>query len=258
MTQTVSRNLTVLSLVIISLIVLILASILLFYTPVSQDFSWRRPIISSTYALICILGAIAVFFPKRCSRVVFLKNWETTPTPYNAPQLDETRTTTFFGLKLTHGHHPKCLGFSNHEFQIGKKTYCAGCIGLLIGASISLVTVSTYFISQVQLDKEAIPLIGFGFITVLVGLLTPIFIDGRSVIRLTTNAFLILGMSSILVGADALLHNIQIDLYLIALDMLWLTTRISLSQLNHERICANCTQECVPYKRGEIDNYRRG
>lgn len=245
MTQTVRRNLTVLSLVSISLIGLILASILLFYMPASQDSPWRRPIISSTYALICILGAIAVFFPKKCSRVVFLKNCETTPTPYKTPQLDETRTTAFFGFKLTHGHHPKCEGFSDHEFQIGKKTYCAGCMGLLIGASISLVTVSAYFISQVQLDKEAIPLIGFGFTTVLFGLLTPIFIAGRSAIRIATNAFLILGMLSILVGADTLLHNIQIDLYLIALDILWLTTRIALSQLNHERICANCTRKCV-------------
>jgi len=247
MIQTVRRNLTVLSLVIISLMGLILASILLFHTPISQDFSWRRPIVSSIYALICILGAVAVFFPKKCSRIIRSKRWETTPTtPYKTPQIDGMRTTSFFGFKLTHGHHPNCEGFSDHEFQIGKKTYCAGCAGLLIGALTSLVTVSAYFISQVQLDKVAIHLVGFGFITVLAGLLTPIFSPGRSAIRLTTNTFLILGMSSILVGADTLLHNIQIDLYLIALDILWLTTRISLSQLNHERICADCTQKCVP------------
>jgi hypothetical protein len=226
---------------------LILASILLFYTPVSQDFSWRRPVISSTYALICILGVIAVFFPKKCSRIIRSERWETTPTtPYKTPQTDGIRTTSFLGFKLTHGHHPNCEGFSDHEFQIGGKTYCAGCVGLLIGALTSLVTVSAYFISQVQLDKVAIHLVGFGFITVLAGLLTPIFIAGRSAIRSAANAFLILGMSSILVGADTLLHNIQIDLYLIALDMLWLTTRISLSQLNHERICSNCMQKCIP------------
>jgi len=246
MTQTVHRNLTELSLVSISLIGLILATILLFYTPASQDFLWRRPIISSTYALICILGAIAVFFPRRCSRVVFLKKWEKTrKTPYKTPQLDEMRMTTFLGFKLTHGHHPKCESFSDHELQIGNKTFCAGCTGLLIGALISLVTVSAYFLSQVQIDKAAIPLVRFGFITVLVGLLTPVFIAGRSAIRLATNAFLILGMSSILVGADTLLHNVQIDLYLMALDVLWLMTRVSLSQLNHERICANCIRKCI-------------
>jgi len=246
MTQTVLRNFTVLSLVSISLIGMILASFLLFYTPASQDFPLRRSIISSTYALICILGAIAVFFPKRCSRIIRPKKWQTTPTTtYKTPQLDEMRTTTFRGFKLTHGHHPNCESFSDHEFQIGKKTFCAGCTGLLIGALISLVTVSAYFFSQVQLDKVAIHLVGFGFITVLGGLLTPIFIAGRSAIRLATNTFLIIGMSSILVGADTLLHNIQIDLYLVALDILWLTTRISLSQLNHERICAGCTQKCI-------------
>jgi hypothetical protein len=247
MTQTVHRNLTVLSLVSISLIGLALASMLLFYTPPSQDFPWRRQIVGSTYASICIFGAIAVFFPKKCSRIVCLRNWKTTSTtPYNTSQFAERRTTNLFGFKLTHGHHPNCEGFSDHEFQIGKKTFCAGCAGLLVGASISLVTVSAYLISQVQLDKVAIHLVGFGFVTVLFGLLTPIFNAGRSAIRIATNAFLILGMSSILVGADTLLHNIQIDLYLIALDILWLTTRISLSQLNHERICADCTEECVP------------
>ena len=247
MTETVHRNLIISSLVGISLIGTILAFILVSYTPASQDFSWRRPVIGSIYALICILGAIAVFFPKNCSRIIRSKRWETTPTtPHKTPQIDKMRTTSFLGFKLTHGHHPNCESFSNHEFQIGKKTYCAGCTGLLIGASISLVTVSAYFFSQIQLDRVAIHLFGFGFITVLAGLLTPIFSPGRSAIRLTTNTFLILGMSSILVGADTLLHNIQIDLYLIALDILWLTTRISLSQLNHERICADCTQKCVP------------
>ena len=247
MIQTVRRNLTVLSLIIISLTGLILASILLFYTPVSEDFPWRRPIVSSIYALICILGAVAVFFPKNCSRIIRSKRLETTPTkPQKTPQIDGIRTTSFLGFKLTHGHHPNCQGFSDHEFRIGRKTYCAGCAGLLIGALTSLVTVSAYFMSQVQLDKVAIHLVGFGFITVLTGLMTPIFIAGRSAIRLATNTFLILGMSSILVGADTLLRNIQIDLYLIALDILWLTTRISLSQLNHERICANCTEKCIP------------
>jgi len=246
MTQTGRRNLTVLTLVGVSLIGLILASMLIFYTPATEDFPWRRLIISSTYALICILGAAAVFFPKKCSRMIRSKKWETAPKMlYNTSQLDENKTTSLIGFKLTHGHHPKCESFSDHELQIGNKTFCAGCTGLLIGALISLVTVSAYFLSQVQISKAAVPLVGFGFITVLVGLLTPVFIAGRGVTRLATNALLILGMSSILVGADTLLHNVQIDLYLMALDVLWLMTRVSLSQLNHERICANCTRKCI-------------
>jgi len=219
---------------------------LIFYTPATQDFPWRRLIISSIYVPICILGAAAVFFPKKCSRMIRPKKWEDAPKMlYDTSRLDENRTTSLFGFKLTHGHHPKCESFSDHELQVGKRTFCAGCTGLLIGALISLVTVSAYFLSQVQIGKAAIPLVGFGFITVLVGLLTPVFIAGRGVTRLATNALLILGMSSILVGADTLLRNIQIDLYLIALDVLWLMTRVSLSQLNHERICANCTRKCI-------------
>ena len=246
MTETVHRNLTIFSLVGVSLIGMILAFVLVSYTPTSQDFSWRRPVIGSIYALICIVGAIAVFFPKKCSRIVYLKNWKTTPTtPYNTSQLDERKTTDLFGFKLTHGHHPNCERFSDHEFQVGKKTFCAGCTGLLIGALISLVAVSAYFLSQVQIDRVAIPMLGFGFTAIPVGLLIPILaINGRAA-RIAANAVFILGMSSILVGADTLLHNIQIDIYLIALDVLWLMTRISISKLNHERICANCTQRCV-------------
>jgi len=246
-TQPGRRNLTVVSLVGISMIGLIVALMLIFFTSAAQEFPWRRPIISSIYALICILGAVAVFFPKKCSRIIYPKNWRTIPNIiYSASQLDEKKTTSLFGLRLTHGHHPNCEGFSDHEFQIGNKTFCAGCTGLLVGALISLVVVPAYFSSQVQLGKIAIPLIGFGFIIVLIDLLTPIFIAMRSALRLAVNVLFILGMSSILVGADTLLHNIQIDVYLISLDVLWLTTRISVSQLSHEKICANCAQKCIP------------
>jgi len=246
-TQPGRRNLTVVSLVGISLIGLIVASMLIFFTSAAQDFPWRRPIISSTYALICILGAVSVFFPKKCSRIIRPKSSETvSKMQYNTSEVHKRKTTSLFGLKLTHGHHPNCEGFSDHEFQVGNKTFCAGCTGLLIGALVSLVTVSAYFLSQAQLDSIAIPLIGFGLITVLVGLLTPIFIAVRSALRLAVNALFILGMSSILVGADTLVHSIQIDVYLISLDVLWLTTRISLSQLSHERICTSCAQKCIP------------
>jgi len=245
MTRIGGSNLTVLSLISISLIGLVLALMLLLYTPTSQDFPWRRPIVGSTYASICVLGAIAVFFPKKCSQTLNPKSWKTALTTTNgASQPEERKTTTLFGFKLTHGHHPNCESFRDHEFQIGNKTFCAGCTGLLIGALISLVTVSAYFLSPVQLDI-VIPLIGLGFITVLAGLLTPTLITGRSTIRLAMNALLILGMSSILVGTDTLLRSIQIDLYLISLDVVWLTTRISLSQISHERICTYCTRKCI-------------
>jgi len=188
-----------------------------------------------------------VFFPKKCSRIILPKSSETvSKMQYNTSEVYKRKTTSLFGLKLTHGHHPNCEGFSDHEFQIGNKTFCAGCTGLLVGALISLVVVPAYFSSQVQLGKIAIPLIGFGFIIVLIDLLTPIFIAMGSAVRLAVNVLFILGMSSILVGADTLLHNIEIDVYLISLDVLWLMTRISLSQLSHERICANCAQKCIP------------
>ncbi len=247
MTRIGGSNLTVLSLISVSLIGLVLALMLLLYTPTSQDFPWRRPIVGSTYASICVLGAIAVFFPKKCSQTLNPKSWRTALTTTDgALQPEERETTNLFGLKLTHGHHPNCESFRDHEFQIGNKTFCAGCTGLLIGALISLMTVSAYFLSPVRLDEVAIPLIGLGFIAVLAGLLTPFFITGRSTTRLAMNALLILGMSSILVGADALLHSIEIDLYLISLDVLWLTTRISLSRVSHEGICTYCMRKCIP------------
>lgn len=238
-------NPTVLSMVSLSLIGLIFASVIIFYTPATQDFPWRRPIIGLTYALVCILGSIAVFFPKKCSQLICSKDSAHSTISPDPSQRYKKRTTSIFGFKLTHGHHPDCEGFSDHEFQIGNKTFCAGCTGLLIGALVSLVMASAYFSNQVHLNKVEIPLIGFGFTAILVGLLTSICITLRSPTKLATNAFLIIGMTSILVGADALLHNIQIDLYIIALSILWLMTRISLSQLNHERICINCTERCV-------------
>ena len=134
MTQPGRRNLTLFSLVGISLIGLIVALMLIFFTSAAQDFPWRRPIIGSTYALICILGAVAVFSPKKCSRIINPENWQiTSEILYKDSQLNLKKTTIIFGFKLTHGHHPNCERFYDHEFQVGNKTFCAGCTGLLIG-----------------------------------------------------------------------------------------------------------------------------
>lgn len=233
----------------LSLIAIILTFMLVFYTPITvqEDSVAQRLIVGSTFGSLCTFGAIAVFFPGKCSRTVNPKNWrKATSKHYSLPNLDNAKTTSILILKLTHGHHPDCGNFSDHEFKVGRKTFCAGCMGLLIGASVSLIATSLYFSSQFQIDGSAAAfLLGFGFIAIPVGFLSPIFLGKGSLIRLTTNTFFILGMSSTLLGADALLHNIHIDLYIIALNILWLITRISLSELNHSRTCAKCSRRCM-------------
>jgi hypothetical protein len=106
--------------------------------------------------------------------------------------------------------------------------------------------VSAHFLNKATIDHAAIPLVAGGFIGVANGLLIPVLVSRRGpMIRLVTNAFFIIGTALLLVGTDALLNDVQINLYLIALDIFWVMTRISVSRFDHEKICYSCAQECV-------------
>ncbi len=62
----------------------------------------------------------------------------------------------------------------------------------------------------------------------------------RSFVRFLLNIFFVFGTFFILIGVDKLVHNAIVDLFLVAVTLLWLLTRISLSQWDHERICCVC------------------
>jgi len=217
-----------------------------FPLPIQEDFQWRKPLIGSVFGLICFLGIIAVFFPGHCSTIFHAKNTENR----NQAALSEGNTafhksSSIFGLKITHGHHPSCEGFVAHEFQIGKKTFCTACMGLLLGAIIALFGVAAYFFNGLDIGENSSLFLVSGVLSVGLGLFQYIFFDIQwRLIRFLLNTFFIFGTFLVLAGIDAAANGLILDLFVIFLSVFWLFTRILLSKHVHNEICQTCNFKC--------------
>jgi hypothetical protein len=234
------HNPTLLFLVSVSSFGLILTVLLAFYPPISQEnFVWRKTLVGSTYSVVCVLGILAVFFPKTCSRF------------FDAGKR-EKRQNRFYGFKrsvsISHmtsqtlrGHHPVCGRFSAHVFRLNGKLFCATCSGLFLGALVALAGVGMFFFGNWQIEQNASLVVLVGAGGVILGLLqSPLPTLQNSIIRLFSSTFFVIGTFLILVGIEELAHSTSVDLFLVILSVFWLTTRISLSQWDHERICSKC------------------
>jgi uncharacterized membrane protein YfcA len=62
------------------------------------------------------------------------------------------------------------------------------------------------------------------------------------------NVFFVLGAFLLLVGTDEIVESLFVDLFLTALILLWISTRIQLSQWDHRKICSNCESPCGDQK----------
>jgi len=235
------RNPILLFLVSVSFFGLILTVLLALYPPVSQEDSvWRKPLIGSTYSVVCALGILAVFFPRTCSKFFDVGRQEKSQNRFFGFKRNEpiSHVTT----SALRGHHPPCGHFSAHVFRLGSRIFCATCSGLFLGALTALTGVAMYFFGNWQMGQSAFLAVLVGALGVVLGLLqSPLPMLQESVIRLFSSILFVLGTFLILIGVDDLAHNISIDLFLVALSVFWLMTRISLSQWDHERICSQCT-----------------
>lgn len=186
------------------------------------DLPWRRPIIGSSFAFICILGAFASLFPKICTV------WGHSIRPREG--------SSRYLLAKSRGHHPECEYFSSHIINVNGHALCAGCTGLFVGALLSLAGALSYFFFWFD--------IGGAFLFVVLGGLGLIFgfaqFAFKRLVRSAMNVLFVVGAFSILMGVDQLAKNFFVDLFLLALIVFWILTRIELSQWDHERMCERC------------------
>jgi len=195
------------------------------FPTISDDFSWRKPLIGSLFSLICILGIFASIFPSRCSEAFHFR---------------EATTNVATHQILSASHHPDCERFSAHVVCIKDHKRCAACTGLLLGAVVALAGVFFYFSGELQIENARF-LSLVGVISVLVGFLQLKF---RTYVRLALNSLFVFGAFLCLVGVDQASQSVAIDLFLMVLIVFWIFTRIQLSQWDHSRICDNCDSSC--------------
>jgi ABC-type multidrug transport system fused ATPase/permease subunit len=232
MPQNLSRSSGITYLIILSFFGLFLAGMLTVYPPrMLENLLWRKPLIGSIFGLICVFGILAVFFPTQCSRV-FDFGKEEKPSRFYLGKFASHGTSS-----TLQGHHPNCENFAAHVFRIGDRTFCVACTGLLLGGFSALVGTLLYFFSNWSVEPSSSLMVWAGVLGVGFGLFQFKF---RSFVRLFLNIFFVLGTFFILTGVDKLVQSVTVDLFLVALTLFWLFTRISLSQWDHERICYTC------------------
>lgn len=232
MSKRIIRTATLTYLIGLSFLGWFVVGMLSLYPPVSyESFVWRKPLVGSIFSLICVLGILAVFFPKQCSGKFDLvtKGDRGQSTPHLFAS---------HGASLNmSGHHRDCENFSFHVFRIGNRTFCTACTGLLLGGLASIIGTLLYFFAGWQIEHGLL-IVWIGLIGVGFGLFQ--FKARRTAIRLSLNTFFVLGTCLVLVGVDELAQNVFADVFLVLLTVFWLYTRILLSQWDHKRICYVC------------------
>ncbi len=220
-------------LILISFLGLLLIAVMTVYPPsVTGNLSWRKTLIGSIFSSICILGILAVFSPTQCSKIFKLRK------KGNNSNSSSTKLISHGLSSSMQGHHPSCGKFAAHVFQIRSKTFCAACVGLLLGGLLALAGALLYFFGNWRVpEQNSSIMVLVGILGVGLGLFQFKF---RNLVRLSLNTFFVLGTLFILIGVDEFVQSLMVDLFVVSVIFFWLFTRISLSQWDHKRICSDC------------------
>jgi hypothetical protein len=237
------KNYRLLSLVyiIVSLSNLCLLYYLLFISTHFQPlifFSFRKQFTLSIFVILCVLGAIVGIYPSICS----FRNHAINDTSIFNLNVSKSPKNEF------KGHHPDCVDFSSHILHFREKTYCAGCTGLVIGAILSLLGSIFYLLVGLKVEVTTLPIFFWlGFLYVTCGLLQYLLAVKNNIVHLLLNILFVYGSFSLLIAVNEVTNNFLLSIYFLILVVYLIITRITLSGLEHKRICDNCSSEKCKY-----------
>ncbi|MEM3161777.1 MAG: hypothetical protein QW056_02150 [Candidatus Bathyarchaeia archaeon] len=224
------------SILILSIIGTTLVLPITVFKPIAYlDIPWRKTLIGSLLAILCIAGIPAALLPGKCAKATHRSRRETAGYKFESPAPQKVAV-------VFRGHHPDCGKFDAHIVHIMGNEYCAACTGLALGALIVLAGTFLYFFIEYSMENFGLWAIFAGQIGVALGLFQFKF---RNFMRLALNAIFVIACFLILAGADSVAGNLLLDLYIFGLILYWLFTRIMLSKWDHTRICRKCGFSCI-------------
>jgi hypothetical protein len=198
--------------------------------------------VGSAFAAVCILGIFAVLCPNPCSRILNFEKQD----GYESSSRKAHESTL-------RGHHFTCEGYSTHVLCIGDKRFCATCSGLSVGAIVVLVGIGLYFFGNMRIGETPFMLVSVGAVGVVLGLFYPLIPRFRNgFTRFSLSVLFAVGSFLILVGMEEAAANTSNDLFFVALSILWIFTRVSLSQWEHQRTCSHCSLASCTVKKGKM------
>ena len=199
---------------------------------IKDNFPFRNLVAGSAFSILCISGIFAALFPSSCKAIP--KIWKSNKNR-DLPEVHEI---------TLRAHHPLCDNYSAHILSIGNMKFCATCSGLLVGATIVLLGTALCFFGNFRIGEPS-TLVWVGTAGVTVGLLQsafPKFSNGLT--RFLASVIFVVGTFLLLVSLNEATKNVSIDLFFIAVSLLWILTKIALSQRDHQNICSLCTKKC--------------
>ena len=192
--------------------------------------------VGGVFITICLFGISLAIYPGWFKRF--------TKQEKHSPNKKQTQKTA----RKRKGHHPDCDQFQNHTIRINNKILCAGCLGLSIGAILSIFLMILYIVIEGELSFTTFYFFMFlGLIIiglVYIEIMLPI---RHTIIHVISNAFLVISFLLIVVCIFEITGNKIYGAVSILLSFLWLDTRIQLSYWQHSLICNNCTEQCKMY-----------
>lgn len=232
MTRQTKRNHALGLLVTASLVASSTTLLIIIFPPIIKANSFlQSQLTGSVFAAICAGGAVAALFPARCT---------STSEAHTFQFISESDANSKSKLTIR-GHHPNCGRFSAHIVEFRGTVYCAACSGLLAGALIALTATIFYFFLGVGFNGASLVAVIFGQAGIMVGFIQFKF---KGLLRLLANLFFVVGGSLTVIGIDEYLHSVFVDLFVVGAILLWIVTRITISQWNHSTICASCGFAC--------------
>ncbi|MGD0027758.1 MAG: hypothetical protein ABSC91_02330 [Candidatus Bathyarchaeia archaeon] len=233
-------NLTLGFMLACSLFGSLITLLMVVYPPTTmQDYFWRKPLVGSTFLLICAWGSLTAVSPRKCSMAH--------ETQMGRALMDSDVKTDF--SVFSEGHHPDCGGFSAHIIRFRGTGYCAACTGLLAGGVIAMIVASLYFFFGLNAGPVSFPVVLVGQLGLVSGLIQ---FKLKSWTRSAANVLFVLGSSLMLIGVDQLVGSVFVDTYVIGLVILWILTRVMISQWDHRRICLSCGFSCATERRVRV------
>lgn len=193
--------------------------------------------VGGVFITICLFGISLAIYPGWFKRF--------TKQEKHSPNKKQTQKTT----RKRKGHHPDCDQFQNHTIRIDdNKMLCAGCLGLSIGAILSIFLMILYIVIGNELSFTTLYFFMFlGLIIiglVYVEIMIPI---ENIIIHVLSNVFLVISFLLIVICIFETTGNKIYGAVSILLSFLWLDTRIQLSNWRHTLICKNCDENCKMY-----------
>jgi hypothetical protein len=183
----------------------------------------RRGLAGTLYIVTCILGISAVFYSTKC-KSLFMKS--------QSPLSQASKSSA-----QIKGHHPDCQNYSANRIKVGGRVICAACSGLLVGAVTVFIGAVLHFFVGLDIVWSSVWLLALGEIWMLLGLAQIRF---AGYVKVLVNVIFVVGSFVTLVETDLLGGNILVDLYVLALIVFMLWSRILLSEWNNRRICQKC------------------